>query len=69
MTDEAANLILEHLRHMRGKLDRVFSDVVELKERMTAVEGAVNRMQQSIDRFGIRIDRIETRLGLVDESA
>jgi len=69
MTEDATNLILEHLRHIRSKVDRVADDVVELKQRMTAAEAAINRLQQAIDRIGVRLDRIEARLGLIDETA
>jgi hypothetical protein len=69
MTEDATNLILGHLRHIRHKVDRVADDVVELKQWMTAAEAAINRLQQAVDRVGVRLDRIETRLGLIDETA
>jgi septal ring factor EnvC (AmiA/AmiB activator) len=44
-------------------------DTGELKERMTAAEAAIIRLQHAIDRISARLDRIETRLGLIDETA
>ncbi len=71
MADETANIILEHLRHMRGKLDLVVNDLQSLNVRMGSVErilaGAypVEVLQNvKIDRLEARIDRIERRLEL-----
>jgi hypothetical protein len=71
MADETSNIILEHLRHMRGKLDLVANDLQSLNVRMGSVErilaGAypVEVLQNvEIDRLKTRIDRIERRLEL-----
>ena len=73
MPEETTNLILEHLRHMRGKLDRVAEEVTDLKLRMSAVEShlAVQQMEfvqinRRLDRSDERLGRIERRLDLVE---
>jgi len=38
MTDETSNLILEHLRHIRTKVDVVSLDVEDMKLRMSMLE-------------------------------
>ena len=73
MTDEPDNLVLQYLRRMDAKLDRVIDDVQDLKMRMTAVEQrlaavemSVSGVQPRIDCMEQRLDRIERRLDLVD---
>jgi predicted nucleic acid-binding Zn-ribbon protein len=73
MADEPDNLVLQFLRRLDQKLDRVVDDVQELKIRMTSmeerlagVEMSVAGVQRRIDRVETRLDRIERRLELVD---
>ena len=73
MADEPDNLILQLLRRMDAKLDRVIEDVQDLKVRMTnveerlaAVEMSIAGIQRRIDRVEQRLDRIEKRLDLVE---
>lgn len=81
MANPDRNLVLEHLRHIRGRVDQIGEDVHDLKQRMNALERGQARMlghsaelygdqvtqQSSIDRIRDRLDRIERRLELVDE--
>jgi predicted nucleic acid-binding Zn-ribbon protein len=73
LADEPDNLVLQCLRRLDQKLDRVTDDVGELKIRMTSmeerlagVEMSVAGVQRRIDRVEQRLDRIERRLELVD---
>lgn len=75
------NLVLEHLRHIRRRVDQISEDVIELKHGLTSVErgqakglreyadlyGDQARQQSSIDRLVERIQRIERRLEITDE--
>jgi tetrahydromethanopterin S-methyltransferase subunit G len=75
------NLVLEHLKHIRGRVDHISEDVTELKHRLVAIErgqakglreyadlyGDQARQQASMDRINERLDRIERRLELADE--
>lgn len=38
MTNVNDNLVLEHLRHIRGRADQIGEDVVDLKQRMITLE-------------------------------
>jgi outer membrane murein-binding lipoprotein Lpp len=72
------SLVLEHLRHIRGKVDQIAGDMDDLKARMSSLEASmvtvkreVNhgddvdaRQQVSLDKLSKRIERIETRLEL-----
>lgn len=78
MTDKTENLVLEHLRHIRGKVDHMSNGMDELKVRMSSLESSmvlvkreVNhgdevdaRLQVSLDKVVKRLERIEARLEL-----
>lgn len=81
---DTPNLVLEHLVALRGELRdfrvQVADDMRSLKERMTALEGAMlaqrrdalgtdenlARHQAEFDRLAERVERIERRLELHD---
>ena len=74
MADEPDNLVLQLLRRLDVKLDRVIDDVADLKlrmtnmeERMAQVELSIAGVNRRIDRIEARLDRIERRLDLVDQ--
>jgi hypothetical protein len=76
MAEEPDNLVLVMLRRLDAKVDALGEDMRDLKARMTAVEDmfaflvkAITNMQHAIDRHGDRLERIEKRLGLIDEPA
>ncbi|MBK5929635.1 hypothetical protein [Halochromatium salexigens] len=78
MSSSLDSLILEHLRHIRGRVDQIADDVSELKHRMTALEGNMGlvkrevaygdetdaRQQLTLDKLADRLERIERRLEL-----
>jgi len=79
MTEKAENLILEHLRHIRSRVDQIADDVGDLKQRISELESAMNlvrrevalgdeidaRQQIALDKLQNRIERIERRLELL----
>ena len=65
MTDETANLIVEHLRRIRGDMGELKADVLEVKQRGGHLEhqyATISNRLHGID----RLDRIERRLDLVE---
>ena len=72
------NLVLEHLRHIRGRVDQIADDMMDLKNRISGLEQAMNlvrrevnlseetdaRQQITLDKLVERIQRIERRLEL-----
>ncbi|QVL49627.1 MAG: hypothetical protein KFB96_03730 [Thiocapsa sp.] len=82
MSAEIDSLVLEHLRHIRARVDQIAEDVGDLKHRMTSLEGTMSlvkrevaygdetdaRHQVSLDRLSERIARIERRLDLGDSA-
>ena len=67
------SVILEHLRHIRGKVDRLSDDMVEVKRRLSNIEIAQGHLQsqmgqlnQRMDGIDVRVDRIEQRLDMVE---
>jgi outer membrane murein-binding lipoprotein Lpp len=79
MTENVDNLVLEHLRHIRGRVDQIADDVGDLKQRMSGLESAMNlvrremslgdeidaRQQSALDKLQSRIERKERRLELL----
>ena len=73
MMAEAENLVLDHLRPMWGRLDRLETDIGEIKSRLGRLEAGhaqihVTLAEQSLrlDRLDARVTRIEKRLDLVE---
>jgi hypothetical protein len=80
MANEPDDLVLEHLRAIRGVVDETLNDVPDLKRRLASMEKQVAGLrvdfaamredlvgiEHKIDRSDARLDRIEKRLGLVD---
>ncbi|MGO9132648.1 MAG: hypothetical protein ACLP8A_01175 [Methylovirgula sp.] len=70
---EAENLVLEHLRHMRGQLDRIESRLDDMTIRLGHVERSsaehavqLAEINAKLDRLDGRVSRIEKRLDLVE---
>ncbi len=79
MTTDVESLVLEHLRHIRGRVDQIADDVTELKLRMSGLEQAMVLVKREVNygdetdiRQQITLDklhaRIERRLELRDEA-
>ena len=82
MTDNIENLILEHLRAIRADVAETKADVREVKHRLTSLEGAVAGLRRDeahlygdvvdqharYDRLVERVERIERRLDLREDS-
>ena len=66
MVDEPDNLVLQMLRRIDTKLDRVIDDVHDLKVRMAAVEEGLAGVHRRMDRLEVRVERIERRLDLAE---
>ena len=78
MTDHVENVIIEHRRHIRARVDRIAEDMSDVKLRLPSVESAMvhvkrevssgdetdARQQVSLDRLADCIQRIERRLDL-----
>ncbi len=59
MTDSIENLILEHLRAIRGKIDVMADDIGKVKMRLSAVENQVANLTAI---FNSRLDTLEKRI-------
>jgi archaellum component FlaC len=60
---ETDNIVLEHLRHIRGTLNDVRDDIREIKQRAGSLENQYANMSNRLDRIDVRIER---RLDLTD---
>jgi hypothetical protein len=66
MTEDTSSLVLEHLRHLRQKLDSIDDRLGRIELRLTAVEGHLANLLLSEAGQNSEIDRIERRLELTD---
>jgi hypothetical protein len=73
MTDETANLVLEHLKRFQAQMSRfedrladVASDMHVLKQHMAAFMQSELRQDSDLASIKLRLDRIERRLELVE---
>jgi tetrahydromethanopterin S-methyltransferase subunit G len=71
MTENVENLILEHLRHIRGRVDQMAEDLGTVKLRLSSLESQVAGLHgdnaiahQRMDAIERRLERVETRLDL-----
>ncbi len=42
------SLVIEHLRHIRGRVDEIAEDVTEIKHRMTSLEGSMSLVKREV---------------------
>lgn len=73
MAEATPDLIYEVLKSMQTRLDRVDDGLADVKGELQAIRGHLNAMGQDIaniyhvaGRHDDRLERIETRLGLLD---
>jgi hypothetical protein len=70
---ETDNVVLEHLRHIRGAVDGLRDDMREVKSRLGLLESPYGnlstlhaRLSICLDRIDARVERIERRLEWAD---
>jgi predicted nuclease with TOPRIM domain len=63
---ETDNIILEHLRHIRGAVDGLRDDMREVKSRLGILENQYASLSNRLDRLDGRVERIEHRLDLAE---
>lgn len=48
MSDNVENLVLEHLRHIRRRVDQIVDDVSDLKHRMSGLESSIVLVRREV---------------------
>jgi predicted nuclease with TOPRIM domain len=60
------DLALTLLRAIRSDISQIKTDVIEIKERLGFLEGSYASLSRRVDRLGGDVERIKTRLDIVD---
>jgi hypothetical protein len=73
MMEKPDNIVLEHLRYIRGAIDDLREDTKDIKFRIGVSERGLISVQDILvqhstqfDRLNARLERIEKRLALVE---
>jgi hypothetical protein len=73
MMEKPDNIVLEHLRYLRGAIDDLREDYKDIKFRLGVSERGLISVQDILvhhstqfDRLNARLERIEKRLALVE---
>ena len=66
MTDNTDNLILEHLRHIRARVDKNETDMEDLKMRLSSVERSNALLHLDIAQVNYRLDGFDRRLATIE---
>lgn len=67
MTDNVESLILEHLRHIRSKMEVVSLDMSDIKSRVPSLEETQGQLLVMMGGLGKRMDRFDERLGRIEK--
>lgn len=63
---DADNIVLEHLRAIRGVLDRHGEDLREIKERLGILEVGVGNLGSQYANLSTRLDRLDDRVARIE---
>lgn len=66
MSDNVLDYLREQFARVHRRLDGLAGDMVEVKERIGLLEGAVASLSRRVDRIGGDVEQIKRRLDLVD---
>ncbi len=67
MASNLENLVLEHLRHIRGKVDQIAEDVETVKMRLNSVERSVAGFHEDLAIISRRLDGVDGRINKVEK--
>ncbi|MDR4516982.1 MAG: hypothetical protein MRK00_06305 [Nitrosomonas sp.] len=48
MSEDSQNLVLEHLRHIRGRVDLIADDMKEVKLRLSSLDNSLSLVRREI---------------------
>lgn len=66
MPDNTDNLVLEHLRHIRARVDKNENDMEDMKMRLSSVERSAALLHLDIAQVNYRLDGFDKRLGTIE---
>jgi archaellum component FlaC len=73
MTEETSNIVLEHLRYIRARVDRIETRLDRIELRLSVIEQTVGSLfamsgsdRETMQQLALRVERLERRAELVD---
>jgi hypothetical protein len=67
MTENVESLVLEHLKHIRGKMDVLTLDMADIKSRVSSLEETQGQVLSMLGGLGKRMDRFDDRLSRIEK--
>jgi hypothetical protein len=49
MSDSTSSIVLEHLRHIRTRVDQIADDVIDVKHRLASLEGSMVLVKREVN--------------------
>ena len=67
MTNETDSLVLEHLRHIRGKVDNTAADVTDIKVQLAAIQQHMAGFHAVIASHSDELNQLRQRIELIEK--
>jgi uncharacterized coiled-coil protein SlyX len=67
MTSDFENLVLEHMRYIRGSVDRMDQRLSDQTNRIGRLETTVTQIHVTLAEHSVRFDRLEARLDRIEK--
>jgi predicted nucleic acid-binding Zn-ribbon protein len=66
MAENNDNLVIEHLRYIRARVDKNENDMADIKMRLSSVERSNALLHLDIAQVNYRLDGFDKRLGTIE---
>ncbi len=67
MTENVDNRLLEHMRAIRGGMDKMAEDIGDIKLRLESIETYVAQLHKDSAHVQVRVDRMDDRMARIEK--